>query len=122
MAQHKTILCIDDDPEILGAREGVLRSNGYAVISASSGREGLAVVSDGRSVDLVILDYELPDINGDLVAERLKANHPLLPIVLISGFDQLPASLLEKVTAFLPKGRAPEVLLATVKNILSPTR
>ena len=75
----KTILCIDDDSSILELRRRVLESSGYGVLTAPSGKDGLELVSQGTKVDLVLLDYLMPGMNGDEVAENLKSKFPALP-------------------------------------------
>lgn len=81
----KTILCIDDDSSILELRRRVLESSGYGVITAPSGNDGLKLVSQGAKVDLVLLDYLMPGMNGDEVVENLKSEFPALPVIAIVG-------------------------------------
>jgi len=66
-----TILCIDDDSETLALRRHFLQSSGYSVLTASSAVDGLRTLSDGAGVDLVLLDYMMPGMNGDEVAQKL---------------------------------------------------
>ena len=67
-----TVLCIDDDTETLGLRRQVLQMYGYNVITASSGIDGLRLLSSDPTVDLVLLDYLMPGMTGGSVAEELK--------------------------------------------------
>jgi CheY-like chemotaxis protein len=115
-----TILCIDDDRDTLDVRKKVLLSSGYCVLTSQSGSEGLEVVSSGTPVDLVVLDYVMPGMNGDQVAESLKSNFPHLPVIAVSAV-RLPPRMLEIVDAYVQKGQDVEVLLSTIERVLSPT-
>jgi CheY-like chemotaxis protein len=112
----KTILCIDDDRSLLELRRRVLESSGYDVLTAPSGRDGLNLVSRGAKVDLVILDYVMPGMNGDEVAENLKEKFPSLPVIASSGVS-VPKTMMERVDACVPKGQRAEVLLSTISRL-----
>jgi len=114
-----TILCIDDDLEVLRVREQLLEMHGFLVLTASSGTEGLRLLSDGQTVDLVLLDYVLPVMSGNQIAEELKRLYPGVPIVLISGFQELPETLLEMVDGYVRKGQDPEVVIRTITQALA---
>jgi DNA-binding response OmpR family regulator len=82
----RTVLCIDDNSDVLQAEEAILKHAGFAVLLASSGAEGLQLAKNHR-VDLVVLDCEMPGMAGLEVARRLKATQPTLPIIMVSGAD-----------------------------------
>src|ERR1017187_5418094 len=67
----KTVLCVDDEKIGLRVRKIMLESRGYAVLTATSGPEGLKVF-DENQVDLVLLDYFMPDLNGGEVASEMR--------------------------------------------------
>jgi CheY-like chemotaxis protein len=115
-----TILCIDDEPEILRLREQQLEMYGFLVLTASSGTEGLQLLSDGQAVDLVLLDYVMPGMSGDQLAQELKRLYPRVPIVLMSGFQELPETLLRMVDGYVRKGQDPEVVIKTITQALIP--
>src|SRR5579885_1007645 len=104
----KRILCVDDDPDTLKIRKLLLESRGYSVVTATSGEEALNLISPAASIDLVLLDYMLPGINGDDVAEKGRHKFPALPVVAVSGVEKLPERLLRNVNASIPKGVDPE--------------
>jgi CheY-like chemotaxis protein len=116
--ERPIILCIDDDAETLNLRRMFLQSSGYSVITASSGIDGLRAVSEGTGIDLVLLDYAMPEMNGDEVAERLKGQFPALPVVIVSAIAELPQGLLTMVDGYVQKGQDPDVLLGTISRIL----
>jgi CheY-like chemotaxis protein len=115
-----TILCIDDEPEILRLREQQLEMYGFVVLTASSGTAGLRLLSDGQVVDLVLLDYVMPGMSGEELAEELKRLYPCVPIVLMSGFQELPETLLRMVDGYVRKGQDPEVVIKTITQALIP--
>jgi len=83
-SRKKLVLCIDDDKKALHARKPVLETAGYNVLTASSGRIGLRLL-ERHPVQLVILDYRMPDMNGGAVAREIRRTHPHVPIVMLSG-------------------------------------
>jgi CheY-like chemotaxis protein len=115
----KKILCIDDDRSILELRRRVLESSGYDVLTAPSGQDGLKLVSRGE-IDLVILDYMMPGMDGAEVAESLKSEFPKLPVIAMSSV-QVPDRMMAKVDACVPKGQRVDVLLSAISRALSST-
>jgi DNA-binding response OmpR family regulator len=71
MSTAKTVLVMDDDPEILGTICPLLQSKGYRVLTATDGNSGLAT-AEREAPDLVILDMMMPRTSGFLVLEKLK--------------------------------------------------
>jgi CheY-like chemotaxis protein len=96
----------------------VLESSGYGVLTAPNGHDGLKIVSQGAKVDLVLLDYLMPGMNGDEVAENLKAEFPALPVIAMSG-AHLPERMMDTVDACVPKGQRVETLLSTISRTLA---
>ena len=113
----KKILCIDDDRSILELRRHVLESSGYDVLLAPSGQDGLRLASRGE-IDLVILDYMMPGMDGAEVAESLKSVFPKLPVIAMSSV-QVPVRMAATVDACIPKGQRVEVLLSAVSSALA---
>ena len=113
-----TILCIDDDQPTLELRRRVLEGSGYEVLTAPSGQDGLRLVAQAPKIDLVILDYLMPGMNGDEVAENIKSEFPTLPVIAMSAVH-LPNHMLETVDAYIQKGQDVEVLLSTITKTLA---
>ena len=111
-----TVLCIDDDRQILILREAVLRDEGFQVVTAHDGRTGIALANE-QKVDIVLLDYFMPDMSGEEVAQALKQKNPALPIILCSDYE-VPESTFKLVDAFVAKGDVPEFLVMTVKSVI----
>ncbi len=82
------VLAIDDEPEILEAVRTTLEAAGYRVLTAAHPREGLDLFEQHwRDIDLVLLDYVLPEMLGDLVFESMQRINPYVHVVLLTGCD-----------------------------------
>ena len=114
-----TILCIDDDPRILELQKGVLETNGYTVLTAPDGPTGITLASQ-HPVDVVVLDFKMPGMDGGQVADVLFKQHPDLPVIICTGFfDAVPEWLRWFAAAYLEKGGGPQVLLAAVQELIA---
>jgi CheY-like chemotaxis protein len=118
MISGPVILCVDDETIGLAIRKMTLESQGYRVMTADNGAEGLAIFSS-EAIDLVILDYKMPGVNGDIVAERMKRLKPGVPILLLSAYVDLPGETLAPVDMYLTKGAGPPVMLKAVAELLT---
>jgi CheY-like chemotaxis protein len=114
-----TILCIDDDPAILELEKSLLETKGHTVLIAPDGPAGLALAAR-YPIDLVVLDFKMPGMDGAEVAESLLKERPGLPIVVGTGFfDQVPEWLKWFAAAYLHKGDGPGVLLSAIEKLLA---
>jgi CheY-like chemotaxis protein len=113
------ILCVDDDPETLKLRKRLLESAGYSVVTAESGADALRILAEAQSVDLVMLDYVMPGMKGDELAEKLREQYPNLRLMAVSAVGQLPLRLLRAVDSHLQKGQGPEILISTTAEVLA---
>ena len=78
----------------------------------------LCTCSPRNPVDLVLLDYDVLGIDGDVVAEHMKAGEADVPIALLSADDGLPESALKSVDAFVSTSESPANLLQIVEHLL----
>jgi CheY-like chemotaxis protein len=113
----KTVLCVDDEKIGLRVRKIMLESRGYRVLTASNGAEGLRVF-DENAVDLVVLDYFMPELNGGEVAAEMRRRRPGVPIVFLSAYFSLPPEALKVADAFITKGDPPDVLIEKIHNLM----
>ncbi len=80
----KRILVVDDQKEIRDLISKLLVSSGYAVDIAEDGEVALGQVKR-KKYDLIIVDFEMPGMDGITLLENLKTGHPSLPVLMISG-------------------------------------
>lgn len=111
------ILCVDDEAAGLSVRKTVLESQGYRVLTAENGRDALTLFST-EEIDLVILDYSMPEMDGQAVAERMKRLKAAVPIVMLSAYVNLPRETSALVDRCLTKGEPTPVLLELIANLL----
>jgi len=86
-----TLLFVDDDFLISLSTAALLEDLGHDVIKASSGPAALDVLNSGKSIDLLITDYAMPGMTGVQLAEAARKLKPDLPILLATGYADLPA-------------------------------
>lgn len=114
---RSSILCIDDYETALGGWCLFLQNAGFSVTTARTGQEGLERFAVSP-FDLVMLDYAMPELNGDYVAATMKAIKPDVRILMFSGLPHVPESARLHVDAFLQKGLAPSIVLDKIRELL----
>jgi CheY-like chemotaxis protein len=112
------ILCIDDEPVGLQVRKMLLQRQGYEVLTASSGPEGLRLFV-ANPVRAVILDYSMPGMNGDQVAAEMKRLKPSVRILLLSAYVDLPEEVLRWVDRRSIKGESATSFLDDLQQLLA---
>ena len=117
MPRRPLILCVDDEFNGLEGRKMLLEEAGCKVLVATSGADALQLFAS-HPVDLVLLDYHMPGMNGDVVAEHMKASESDVPIALLSADDGLPESALRWVDGFVSKSESPANLLQIIEHLL----
>ncbi len=96
---RRRILVVDDEPSIIDAVATALRYEGFEVLEARSGRDGLAIAQTAQP-DLIVLDVMLPDIDGIEVARRVRADGLDTPVLFLSARDALD----DKIAGFAAGG------------------
>jgi CheY-like chemotaxis protein len=119
----ETLLLVEDEPSVRHLACGILEAQGYEVLSASNGQDGLHVAREhkGSPIRLVITDVIMPLMSGRVMAEWLKTTHPDLKILFTSGYtDDAIAhhGVLETGFAFLSKPYTPATLARKVREML----
>lgn len=113
----RRILLVDDDPAVRSALAQVLAEEGYTVICGANGEEALRAADN--AIDLVLLDLNMPVRNGWDTFERLTAQHPLVPVIIITARpNQLFTALSAGVGALMEKPLDFPVLLETIRDLL----
>ena len=117
MARKFCILCVDDEETPLVLRKFLLQKAGYDVVTARSAEEALDL-ANSMPVDLVLSDYLMPGTNGTELTYQFKLQHPGLPVVLLSGVNEVPhdAAIADR---FLSKVEGPERMCQEIAAVLS---
>jgi YesN/AraC family two-component response regulator len=99
--KSKTLLYIEDDKEVLSNISKLLSNFFLKIFTASDGLDGYEIFQK-NSIDIVLVDIELPSLSGIEVIKRIRKTHPTLPIVVISAYTKTDY-LLESVELKLDK-------------------
>jgi CheY-like chemotaxis protein len=83
---RRTILIIDDQPFFINMQQAMLKQQGYQVLSSTSGPEGLKLAKKHKP-DLILLDIEMPGMDGFAVCEQLRKDQELreIPVIILTG-------------------------------------
>jgi CheY-like chemotaxis protein len=111
------VLCVDDDPSILKLTKMALELAGYRVLTAENGEEALRKFS-AKSVNAVVLDYEMPEMNGAEVASAMKRLNPHVPKILFTGLLSAPAEAAPVIEGFCSKTRGVRGLISLLTAIV----
>lgn len=127
MSEPTKILIVDDDPVLVKATTAVLESASYRVVAAYDGEEGLAKVASEKP-DLIILDVIMPNKDGFVVCEELKAdpNYADIPVIMLTSFAEkrgetsipVSAGLTLEAEDYIDKPVKPDELLFRVARLL----
>jgi CheY-like chemotaxis protein len=118
----ETILLVEDEPSVRELARRILHSRGYNVLVAMDGPSAIEMVEHGQQhVDLLLTDVIMPGLNGQDVAERVRALRPDIRVLFMSGYNEeavLRDGVLAAGAAFLEKPFSPSELLNRVRRIL----
>jgi two-component system response regulator VicR len=119
----KSILCIEDEPEMIDLMRLILGRRGFSVKGAAGGLEGLRMIRAERP-DLVLLDLMMPDMDGWEVYQQMKAdeNTKNIPVIVVTAkaqsIDKVLGLHIAKVDDYLAKPFSPQDLLSSVEKVL----
>ena len=114
MTAPRTILCIHREP----AQLSLLQDNGYELVTASNGGDGLRLFMS-RPVDAIVMEYHLGLLDGTVIANEIKQVRPEIPIIMLTEDLELPDGALNSVDAIVTKDDGPHFLWATVHFVLN---
>jgi len=124
MRPKKSILCVDDNEQLLSVRKFLLETRGYRVLTATTSHEALELLGSTMpgSLDLLLSDLIMPQMDGNELVRRAKQLHPGLPAMIVSGtvhsFDRACAA-----DVFLPKGAcSPSEMLERIRILVARKR
>jgi CheY-like chemotaxis protein len=110
---NRTILCIDDDRGALDYHRALLERSGYLVLTASSARRGVEMART-CAIALALVDYHMPEMTGDEVANAIKRVKPTVPVIIVSSDDEIPKAALGQADGFVLKDKVINLLVPTV--------
>jgi PAS domain S-box-containing protein len=126
------VLLVDDDPLVAMSTADMLTDLGHTVTEANSGERALKWLDSGLQIDLMVTDQAMPGMSGIELAELVRKRRPGLPVLLATGYADLPACKLAKLPRLAKPyqqsqlqaaieallGAAPPELLETVRSAL----
>ena len=118
-----TILVVDDEALIRWSLRERLRADGYAVLEAETGQEALDTVAEG--IDLVLLDYRLPDTDGVSVLRKIKELDPQILVVMLTAYASVDTAVEAMTQGAYHVAHKPfnlDEVAATVDRALETTR
>jgi len=119
-AVGKTVLLVEDQPEVRRIARRGLEQAGYRVLAASNGEEALSVAAGEADIDLLLTDVVMPGMGGPALAARLRAERPGLRVLLMTGYaDGAGPDGGAWGEPILAKPFAPRALLDKVGEVLS---
>jgi CheY-like chemotaxis protein len=93
--RQKTVLAIDDESVMLDILKAALEDAGYTVLTATSGSENIKLYREQwRNIHVVLLDFMMPEMTGDLVFDHLKQINPNIAVLVVSGSVDRPRQMM----------------------------
>src|SRR5579871_4710334 len=125
MRPRKSILCVDDNEQLLSVRKFLLETRGfYRVVTASNAHEALELIQNSvpGTFDLLLSDLIMPQMDGNELVRRAKQLHPGIPAMIVSGtvnaFDRASCA-----DVFLPKGASsPAEMIERIRVLVARKR
>ena len=119
-----TILIVEDEDTVKTFTRSVLERSGFDVLIAENGLAGVEIIeSRGDQIRLVLLDLTMPVMGGEETFDRIRAIHPEMPVIVMTGFDQAEASRRfdkRRLHGFLQKPFTADQLRKCVESALNP--
>ncbi len=125
----KKVLIVDDEPDAVDFSKEIVEGEGYTVVTASDGGKGLAAMRR-ENPDLVILDVQMPDMDGFEVFQEMKKDESLktIPVVMLTGIrekvgigfsaDEMKDYMGERPTDYIEKPIDPAKLREAINKVL----
>jgi two-component system, cell cycle sensor histidine kinase and response regulator CckA len=119
---HETVLVVEDEPQVRELLVDILERAGYNVVEAANGGEALLIAEEeGSPIHLLLSDLVMPRLNGDKLADRLRAMRPEMKVLFMSGYVDGRLPWRERISEggrILSKPVTPAALVARVREVL----
>jgi len=123
MSTKKSILVVDDEPEVRSLLSLFLSDEGYRVTTAGDGAEAIAVL-ETQGFDLVLLDIKMPRTSGFEVLKFVRERHPAMRVIMLTAYAELANAMESKFLGaddFIGKPSDPSEVLMTIERVLGAT-
>ncbi len=120
MPAARTVLLVDDEPDLVANCQRLLSPLGYLCLTAGTGVAALELI-ESRSPDLVVTDLRLPGVDGLAVARRARAHAPPIPVLFMTAHDSVEgrrAAVEAGAAAYLAKPFTNAAFVAAVRRLL----
>jgi CheY-like chemotaxis protein len=127
---EKKVLVVDDEKDAVECLKAILEGNGYAVLSAGDGTEGIAKAKETQP-DIILLDVQMPGEDGFHIFHKMRHDEELktIPVVMVTGIaqktgikfsaDDMEEFLHVRPEGYIEKPLDPENVIATIEEILT---
>jgi two-component system autoinducer 1 sensor kinase/phosphatase LuxN len=115
------VFCIDDDEATLEVLKSTVETHGYSVLTCSNWQSAMDIFKR-NTIDLVIVDYEMPPMSGYEVSLWIRSVSPRVPIILHSDSLDTSEIAIKRADACIPKGTEPSVLIAAISTLIMKSR
>ena len=120
---EKLVLVVDDEPSVCKALRSILKMEGYRVITAADGEAATHLVKE-KNPEVILLDINLPKIDGREVCRRVRASYPATRVIYYSADAELIAAFKSKelpgeADAYIAKPGTIKEILSTISRLLS---
>lgn len=117
---ERTVLLVDDDSAVREVTATLLEELGYKIIEAGSGGAALESLQHRQDIDVVLLDFAMPGMNGGEVAKQIRAKRPDLPILFVTGYADTDALAHADEDGIIQKPFDDHELAAKIGAVLKP--
>jgi two-component system, cell cycle sensor histidine kinase and response regulator CckA len=115
-----TVLAIDDDPTAIEVIRPLLRAEGFKVLTSPSGAKGLDLLRYARDVQVILLDYNMPQLNGAETLAHIRKLNPRVKVIAVTGVDAklLPSTFRQGVEKLVQKPFRSHELVEALNDLL----
>ena len=119
--RQPVILCVDDELKGLYFRALILEESGYKVLASAHPTQALMII-EHEFVDIALVDYQMPDMNGAELSRFIKKKTPRTRIIMLSDCSHIPEEDLSSVDFFVSKGDGMSRVLEIISGFLKEAR
>ena len=118
-AVRTTVLLVDNDIQQMDLLALTMRMSGFSVVTASSPIDAISLMNERsfRKIDVAVIDYHMPVVNGCILAAYLKARYPELKVALYSGVIDIPEDEMMSLDGFVSKSDGVGALLSKITEL-----